>query len=220
MSIFSIHTHPSHAEGLKGIIFDCDGVLFDSWESNKQYYNLLLDYLGQPAMTPDQEAYVHSHTVHESMEYIVPQAMWDRIPEARASVDYRKALSYLHPSPGLFPLLRWLRSKGMRLAIATNRTTTMPLLEEHFGLRPYFNPIYTASMTFPKPHPEVVHRILEQWRFKRKDVAFIGDSSVDEATARNAGVRFWAYGSPLLQADRHIQDFYSFRLSLQKVLGP
>ena len=34
--------------GLKGIIFDCDGVLFDSRDVNIKYYNMIKDALGLP----------------------------------------------------------------------------------------------------------------------------------------------------------------------------
>ncbi len=218
MLICNEFTHSSHVEGIKGLIFDCDGVLFDSWESNKHYYNLLLNHLGLPAMSPEQEAYVHCHTVGESMDFIIPEKLKKRIPEARAAVDYTQALPYLKPEPGLYDVLQWLRDKGMRMAIATNRTTTMPLLMDLFSLRPFFSYAYTAGTAMPKPHPEAVYLILEKWGLLKKEVAFIGDSEVDQQTAANAQVRFWAYRAPILEADMHIPDYFSLRNCLRKVL--
>jgi beta-phosphoglucomutase-like phosphatase (HAD superfamily) len=33
---------------LKLVIFDCDGVMFDSMEANRKYYNFLLEKFGHP----------------------------------------------------------------------------------------------------------------------------------------------------------------------------
>ena len=43
--------------GLAGVIFDCDGVLLDSRESNSIFYNRVLAVFGLPPMTPEQEKY-------------------------------------------------------------------------------------------------------------------------------------------------------------------
>jgi FMN phosphatase YigB (HAD superfamily) len=56
-----------------------------------------------------------------------------------------------------------------------------------------------------------VHRILDAWGLKKGEAAYIGDSQVDRITARMAGVRFWSYGDPGLQADLHIPDFWRLR---------
>ena len=58
-------------KNLKGVIFDCDGVLVASKEANKQYYNLILKGLGMPPMNSEQEDYMHMHTVDESIKYLV-----------------------------------------------------------------------------------------------------------------------------------------------------
>ncbi len=54
----------------KVIAFDCDGVLFDTAESNRAYYNTLLNQLGMPDMTEEQFGFVHMHTVQESLAYL------------------------------------------------------------------------------------------------------------------------------------------------------
>lgn len=44
-------------DGLRGVIFDCDGVMIDSRAANDEFYNRVLAYFGLPPMTPEQEAY-------------------------------------------------------------------------------------------------------------------------------------------------------------------
>ncbi len=52
------------------IIFDCDGVLFDSRKANQSFYNHLLEQFGKPVMTEADLNYVHMHTAGESINYL------------------------------------------------------------------------------------------------------------------------------------------------------
>jgi len=203
-------TNPCFLEGLRGLVFDCDGVLFDSMDSNRLYYNAILQRLGLGPMTPEQEAYVHAHAVHESLAFIVPRERSQEIPGARAAVDYRaEILPHLKPEPGLYELLGGLRRAGFRLGISTNRTSTMGWLVQRFGLDRYFDPIITANDVRPKPHPESLNLIMQRWGMGPRETAFIGDSKVDALTAQAAGMRFWAFRNPGLAAELHVQDFWS-----------
>ena len=49
----------------KVIIYDCDGVLFDSKEANEAFYNHILDHFGMPPLEPEQLEFVYSSTVRE-----------------------------------------------------------------------------------------------------------------------------------------------------------
>ena len=55
---------------IKVVAFDCDGVMFDTIEANKAYYNRILDYFGYPPLTPDQFAYTHMHTVDAALDFL------------------------------------------------------------------------------------------------------------------------------------------------------
>ena len=209
---------PEYLVGVRGLIFDCDGVLFDSLASNIRYYNTIKAKLGLEPMDEDQARFVHMHAVQASLAYIVPKGMHHRIEEARASVDYNsEILPFLIPEPGLYELLAWLKRVGTPLAISTNRTTTMDMVVSRFGLQRFFFPVVTATQVWAKPHPEGVYKILRQWRMAPAEVAYIGDSEVDEATAQAAGVAFWAYKNENLPARLHIRDFWSLRRSLKKI---
>ena len=55
---------------LKLVIFDCDGVMFSSRESNRLYYNHLLQAFDCPPMDEEELHYVHIHNVHNSIAHI------------------------------------------------------------------------------------------------------------------------------------------------------
>jgi phosphoglycolate phosphatase len=210
-----------HIQGVKGVVFDCDGVLFDSWDANAMFYNCILDKLGQPPMGPEHLSYVHCHTVTESLARIVPTEMRDRVAEAVAGVDYAtEVMPSLKPEPGVYELLDFMQEQGLRMAVNTNRSTTMEMVADHFNLTEYFSAMVTASMVArPKPDPEGVHCILCEWGLDPSQTAFIGDSEVDEATARAAGVRFWSYKNPDLKADLSLPDFPSLHQALKTHLS-
>ncbi|WP_243364342.1 HAD family hydrolase [Fundidesulfovibrio terrae] len=208
------HVAPgSFLEGVKGVIFDCDGVLVDSKDANRMYYNTIRRKLGLLPMTPDEEDFVHAHAVIPSIAHIIPVERLAEAEAARREIDYvEEIMPFTFLEEGLVDLLKDLRTLGLLLAVNTNRTDSMEMLLETFDLTHFFSPVVTAAkVSHPKPNPEGVHRILKDWNLTRHEVAYIGDSGVDEQTARAAGVAFWAYKNPRLAARAHISSFESLR---------
>ncbi|WP_045218865.1 HAD family hydrolase [Desulfonatronum thioautotrophicum] len=205
-----MRTGPSHVAdpGLKGIVLDCDGVILDSFQANSVFYNTLRRGVGLPPMSTEEAAYVHSHSVHESLRRIIPAELRDDLEAVKKQIRYTDLMPYLQLEPGLERFLRTARSKGLRLAICTNRTDTMGTILDHYHLSGFFYPVETAAtVTFPKPHPEGLNKILDKWRLSRSEIAFIGDSAVDEQTAASARVRFWTYKNERLRAHVLIPSF-------------
>ena len=218
--IASDFTPEAEIAGLTGVIFDCDGVILDSFGSNRHFYNLIRARFGLPPMTPSQEAFVHAHPVDRSLAHVVPP---ERLPEALAvskALDYREVLPHVRLYEGVIELLGSLRELGLKLAMNTNRTSTIDLVFEHFGLRGYFQPVITANLVAnPKPHPESVQRILADWGSAPHEVAYIGDSELDLQAAAGASVRFWAYRNEALAARLHIADFHALKRRIMASYG-
>jgi HAD superfamily hydrolase (TIGR01549 family) len=195
---------------LKTIILDCDGVMFDSRNANIHYYNFLLHYFGYEKMDESEIDYVHAHTVTDSITHIFrnhPEQKIEKVHQLRRKSSYRPFLKHMHMEPDLIPFLD--ATKGVyNLAIATNRTDTMvPLLHE-FNIYDYFGKVMTASNSRrPKPAADPLLEILEHYNCSIDESIYIGDSYVDEETARNCGMRLIAFKNPRLQADFHVQSF-------------
>lgn len=193
---------------VQGVIFDCDGVLVDSYDGNTFYYNWFKDQFGLPVMNDEEMDYVHAHNVFASLKFILPEEHWEAAFALRPSFDYRLVLPHIRPEPGIFGFLELLRDLGIRMAVNTSRTDTTDMLLNHVDMSGYFNPVIASvSVANPKPHPEGVNAILDAWNMYPDEVVYIGDSSVDERTARAAGVPFWAYGTEKLDADLYIPEF-------------
>ena len=84
-------------------------------------------------------------------------------------------------------------------------------------LEGFFRPVITsARVSTPKPHPEGLHMIMREHGVRPWEVAYIGDSIVDERTAVAAGVRFWAYRDQALEAEVHINSFWDIMAAMQR----
>jgi phosphoglycolate phosphatase len=193
------------------VIYDCDGVLFDSLDQNKRLYNHIALSIGRAPLTDSEALYCHTHTLHESIHHIFSnnEAGEEKALAFWKSIDFMDFITYLKMEPHLIETLKALKDQGIKTAISTNRTTTMERIMENFDLNQYFDMVVTAlpkDVKNPKPHPESVEKILNRLNVEGRRVLYVGDSEVDRKTARSSGVRFIAYKNPDLEADGFIDD--------------
>ncbi len=178
------------------VIYDCDGVLFDSLEANGRLYSDVCSKIGRPPLDEEELQYVHSHTVFEAIHFISGKngELEKKALQLLKQIDLRSYLVYLKMEPHLLQALSQLKERGILRAVDTNRTTSMPYIMEDFKLWPYFEMVVTAlDVKNPKPHPESVEKILRAFRLQKEEVVFVGDSEVDQQTAKAASVQFVAY---------------------------
>jgi len=198
------------------IIFDCDGVLFNSKTANIKYYSKIISFFDRGPLTEDEIEYIHCHTAVESIKYLFrynPNFI-NLALEKALTVDYSDFLKYLELEPGWQDLILNYRPP-IKTAISTNRSTTMPKLVEIFELDKWFDLIVSAlDVRNPKPDPEGVFLILDKLNIKKDRVVYIGDSHVDEEIAKNADIKFISYKNPNLNADIYIDNFYQLKEKL------
>ena len=187
------------------VMFDCDGVMFDTEDANRAYYNHILDHFGAPPLTDPQFDYVHMHTAQESVDHIFADPETRAAAQAfRLTLSYQPFLQYMRIEPDLKPLIDRIRPPRLT-AVATNRSDTMGRVLETHGLRDYFDMVVTSlDVQHPKPHPESLVKILRHFDLPADRSLYIGDSPLDEMAARAAGVPFAAFRNPQLQARWHI----------------
>jgi len=197
---------------IRGVVFDCDGVLFDSRDVNRHYYNHILLALGLAPMSREDEEYVFMHTVDAALARIIPPGLRERASGVQGHMTYNDFIDRMIPEPGLVELLDGLETLGVRMAVNTNRKNSMELVLERFDMTRYFDPVMTAAkVARPKPDPEGLCRIVTAWGMDMEEMAYIGDSSVDQETTQRAGVPFWAYRNPGLSAQLHVDSFHELR---------
>ena len=183
---------PAFPQGISGVIFDCDGVMIDSTEANREYYNRILAYFGMPPMTGEQENYAFMATSAQALEFLLPERLHASIPTARKVVDYReKIMPLVKIFPGFLDFVGNLHNYGIKMAVLTNRTAEgMQAIMDILAMPLYFDPIVTASSGCCKPQPCGALSILSQWGADASSVLYVGDSEVDRQTAEAAKIPF------------------------------
>jgi len=195
---------------LKLIVFDCDGVMFDSKNANRTYYNFLLAHFGIKEMSEDDVDFVHIYSVNESIEHIFRnhgEISLEKVQQLRASTGYTPFLKYMAIEPDLVDFLEAVRPK-YSLAISTNRTDTMIPLLQSYGLEHYFGKVMTAANSSrPKPAPDGLLEILAYYNCGPEDTLFIGDSVIDEQHAASCNVDLIAFKNRALNSRFHVSSF-------------
>jgi len=191
---------------IKAVVFDCDGVLFDTALANRKFYDEVLAAFDKPKLSEVQFINVHMMTVTAAIKYLFPEK--EDIKEVFSclkQIGYAKFIPYMKMEEGLVRLLIRLKDKGFIRGIATNRTNTMEQVLKDNDLESYFEMVVTASdVKNPKPDPEQLHRIMDAFSLDPGEVMFIGDSEYDQKAARSAGTWFVAFKQDELAADANV----------------
>ncbi len=196
--------------GYKAVIYDCDGVMFDSFEANLAFYDRIMAMLGRPPLdrgNTEQMRVLHTYANREVLRYFFSdEATYSAAVRAAGAIDYRELVPFMRMEEGFRETLEALASL-VSLAVCTNRSTSMDTVLESFDLTRYFGIVMTASrVTNPKPHPEPLLKVLDHYRIGPAQALFVGDSDVDRQAAAAAGVPFVAYKADLpavARIDRH-----------------
>jgi phosphoglycolate phosphatase len=202
------------------IIFDCDGVLFDSRQANRVYYSTLAQDFGRPPLTDQETDYVHCHTVFESVDHIfreTPEVV-EAAHKVRTERGYGPFFKLMIPEPGIYECLERLKQR-FELAVFTNRADTITGVLETHRMNDYFGMVVSClDVAKPKPDPEGLHKIMEATGIGPEEAVYIGDALGDSQSANAAGVHFIAYKNPKLP-DRaaYLDDFDRLEKTLESL---
>jgi len=187
------------------ILFDLDGTLVETAPEIFDAVNDTLRYFKLAEVTQQQ---VNDWIGHGTRELLIQAlAFSGNVPDTTVRASNSLALSVARfdthyqqrcgTRSQLYPQVREtltaLRGQGVKLAVVTNKEGryTDTVLNAH-GLTPLLDAVVSGD-SFPakKPDPTGVQSCLSQFGVSPGRALFVGDSSIDVATARNAGVRVW-----------------------------
>jgi len=211
------------------VMFDLDGTLIETAPEICDAVNDTLKHFGLSEVTQDQVDRWIGHGTRELLIQALAFARQlgvdavrasDTLPLIAAEFDrhyQRRCGTRSQLYPQVREALQQLRERGVRLAVVTNKEGryTQTVLAAH-ALVPLFDRVVSGdSLPTKKPDPAGIHSCLAQFEVRPERALFVGDSSIDVATARNAGVPVWALpygynmGQPIEDCapDRVIADF-------------
>jgi phosphoglycolate phosphatase len=211
------------------ILFDLDGTLIETAPEIADAVNDTLRRFDLSEVTQQQ---VNDWIGHGTRELLIQALAWagNTTAETVRHADSFKLIEQAfgrfyqarcgtrsHLYPQVREVLQALREQGVKLVVLTNKEGryTDTVLAAH-ALGPLFDRVISGdTLPVKKPDPAGVRACLVQFQVPASRALFVGDSSIDAATARNAGVPVWLlpYGYNMGQPveacapDRVIADF-------------
>ena len=175
----------------EAVLFDMDGTLLDTLEDLRDGVNVVLERRGYP-----------QHTLEEIRDYVGNGAgvlIRRALPEGTAEAEISEVLeeykewyrihycTKTRPYPGVVELLEKLAAEGVKMAVVSNKpdAVTKELAKKFFPGLPAFGQQDDVPR---KPEPQMVWNALETLGVRRERACYVGDSEVDVATAKNAGL--------------------------------
>ena len=177
---------------IKGVIFDLDGTLIDTTHEIQHIFNQLLESYSLPKRSFDFFKENIGNGVEDLLQKSLPSGysrnispMLEKVKEIYSENLNKKS----RPFEGIKEILDLLNENGIQIGIITNKM-------HHLAVRcvdtffPYY-PLITigAGHLHPKkPSPDSALVLAGEFKTKPSEILFIGDSSVDIKTAKNAGM--------------------------------
>ncbi|MBR4727304.1 MAG: HAD-IA family hydrolase [Clostridia bacterium] len=195
----------------KAVIFDLDGTLVDTLDDLRASVNLALAQQGFPPRTREEIRAFVGNGVRKLMERSVPPGTPPDVTDACLAAFrahyHTHACVRTRPYDGIPAVLEALHAAGMKTAVVTNKTeaASLEVVRHFFGDRIGLT-IGQREDLPRKPAPDGVLLALETLGVPASQAVFVGDSEVDCATARNAGLpcigAAWGFrGRAVLQAE-------------------
>jgi phosphoglycolate phosphatase len=188
------------------IMFDLDGTLIETAPEICDAVNDTLRRFDLPDVSQQQVNDWIGHGTRELLIQALAFSSMTRLEVVRASetflliaaefdIHYQaRCGTRSHLYPQVRETLTALRAQGVKLAVVTNKEGrfTETVLNVHH-MRGLLDDVVSGD-TLPtkKPDPAGIFHCLAQFGVPAHRALFVGDSSIDVATARNAGVAVWA----------------------------
>ena len=185
----------SPAAAQKVAVFDLDGTLLDTTRDLALAVNHTLAVFGMPQLPQDQViAYTGNgiaRLIEQSVPAGTPRDVWERAFDEFKRYYGAHALDHTEPYPGIPECVAALRAEGLGVAVVSNKADFA--VQEIIDARMpgCFDAVLgecEARGIRRKPAPDMVLAVLDQLGAARNGLVYIGDSEVDVATARNAGL--------------------------------
>lgn len=182
---------------MKAVIFDLDGTLLNTLQDLCNSTNAALTQYGYPARTLDEVR----NFVGNGVKLLILRALGVEKPEDCPDFDkvfdaFRVHYA-LHSNdctcayPGIPELLAKLKEAGAPMAIVSNKLDAAVKHLNDIYFKDYI-PVAIgeneAAGVKKKPAPDTVYAALRELGVTAENAIYVGDSEVDIATAKNAGI--------------------------------
>ena len=174
------------------LIFDWDGTLIDSSEKIITCMQRAAETCGLPALQERQVKNIIGLGLPEAIHTLFPG-----VDEAgRENFRAHYATHYLEADripcrffPGVMDTLQQFKEDGHTITIATGKARRgLDRILGNMALLDFFHASRCSDETRSKPHPQMLHELLQQFSCAPEAALMIGDTTFDMEMARVAAV--------------------------------
>ena len=173
------------------VVFDLDGTLADTMPDVAYGVNHALREMGFPHISFEQVKKAIGPGRDEFIRAIFPG---EKNPDTKTFLSIFREIYWDHclEKTRLFSGMKdvLLDLRNLNLGVASNkpRIFTEKILDG-LGIRSYFNEVMgPEDVTYAKPHPEMIIKIMERVEGEPSRTLFVGDTDKDILAGQNAGV--------------------------------
>ena len=180
----------------RACIFDLDGTLTDTLESLAYSVNETMKEMGMPQITTEQCREFVGNGAKVLIEKTLKASGDEKLTRFDEAYEtylriFDKCCTYrVKPYPGIPEMLKEMKAQGLKLGVLSNKPDrqAVHVVEEIFG-KNIFDHIQGQKDGVPrKPDPTAVLSIAAEFGSDPSETLYIGDSEVDGATGKAAGM--------------------------------
>ena len=177
---------------IKAVIFDLDGTLIDTTEEIGYIFNELLNLNG----FPKRDRQFYKTNIGNGVEDLLSKSLPEEYDEDLSTLLIQVKKIYAENLnkrskvfDGMLDVLGLLKSNQVDIGVITNKMHHLAVRCVDKFFQGYQIKTMGAEYLFPrKPNPESALAMANDFGHLPSEMLFIGDSSVDIKTARNAGI--------------------------------
>jgi len=195
----------------KGIVFDMDGVIFDTENLAVRTWTQAFTHFGID-LSEDLAKTTVGMSFEDTCQYFIQHihTPFDIEPIIKQRFDYTEQFIETNGVPlkaGVFELLDFLKAKDYKIAVATSTVsqTARPYLD-NAGLTRYFHTILCGdNIQRRKPEPDIYLMACDHLNLAPADCIALEDSPTGVQAAYRAGLKVIMVPD-ILQPDKHVKN--------------
>jgi HAD superfamily hydrolase (TIGR01509 family) len=166
--------------GLRGVIFDMDGVLVDSHATHRRAWRLFLDSLGRHHLDSDLDFILDGHKRDDILRHFfgdIPDRQLEEFGKQKDSIFQQIQLT-VSAVPGAVRLVRDLHTRGACLAVATSASRCRAQFTlAQLGLLSHFQALVTGDDVLRgKPDPAIYRLACDRMQIEAKYLVAVEDA--------------------------------------------